>query len=163
MARYRAHFLSLEIPGFGSLRIENLVLDFNGTLAIDGRLIPGVKPRIRRLARRLKIHVLTADTHATARDALNGLPCQTKVLAAAGQHLAKRRYVQHLGAMQTACIGNGRNDRLMLKTAALGIAVLQAEGTSREALLAADLVMPDIVDALEAFNHPLRLVASLRS
>ena len=27
------------IPGYGAVRIEHLVLDYNGTLAVDGRLL----------------------------------------------------------------------------------------------------------------------------
>ena len=34
--------ITAEIPGWGSLEIKNLVLDFNGTIATDGRLIEGV-------------------------------------------------------------------------------------------------------------------------
>ena len=37
-----------KIPGFGALRLEHLVLDYNGTLALDGRLLRGVGPRLRR-------------------------------------------------------------------------------------------------------------------
>jgi soluble P-type ATPase len=59
-------------------------------------------------------------------------------------------------------IGQGANDSLMLKEAALSICVISAEGLSTEALLAADLVMPDINTALELFEKPLRLIASLR-
>ena len=36
--------ITAEIPGWGSLEIKNLVLDFNGTIATDGRLIEGVAP-----------------------------------------------------------------------------------------------------------------------
>ena len=31
-----------DIPGSPPLRIRHLVLDLNGTLALDGRLLPGV-------------------------------------------------------------------------------------------------------------------------
>ena len=51
----------------------------------------------------------------------------------------------------------------MLRLAALGIAVLQAEGASAETLAAADLVVPCATDALDLFLHPRRLMASLRS
>ena len=60
-------------------------------------------------------------------------------------------------------VGNGRNDRLMLKEAALGIAVLQAEGAAAEALLAADVVAPDILAALDLLLAPEGLIATLRS
>ncbi len=32
----------LDIPGFGSVRLEHLVSDFTGTLSVDGKLFPGV-------------------------------------------------------------------------------------------------------------------------
>jgi P-type E1-E2 ATPase len=155
--------ITTSISGFGSLRIEHLVLDYNGTLALDGRLLPGVRPRLRALARRLALHVLTADTFGTARRALDGLPCRLVVLGAARQDAAKARYVRALGAARVACIGNGRNDVAMLRAARLGIALIQAEGASARALRAADIVAPSIVDALDLFLHPLRLTATLRS
>ena len=155
--------LKFAIPGFGSLQLTHLVLDFNGTLAIDGRTLPGVKKRLRYLSRRLDLHVLTADTFGTVRAALAGVPCKLTILPRARQDRAKLACVRRLGARATVCIGNGRNDRLMLRAAALGIAVLQSEGTAPEALAAADLVVPDILDALDALDHPLRLVATLRS
>jgi soluble P-type ATPase len=153
----------VDIPGYASLRVKYLVLDYNGTLAVDGALLPGVGRRIRALSRVLEIHVVTADTFGSVRAALKGLPCRVSVLPARGQDRAKRAYVVRLGAARTACIGNGRNDRLMLKTAALGIAVLQGEGAASVALAAADLIAPTITEALDLLAKPLRLVASLRS
>jgi soluble P-type ATPase len=50
----------------------------------------------------------------------------------------------------------------MLQEAALGICVLSTEGTAVQTLLAADLVTPDIITALELLEKPLRIVASLR-
>ena len=35
--------IDISIPGFGPLRLECLVLDYNGTLACDGELLPGVR------------------------------------------------------------------------------------------------------------------------
>jgi soluble P-type ATPase len=155
--------LRVDIPGFGLLRIEHLVLDYNGTLALDGRLLPGVRPRLRVLARLLEVHVVTADTFGTVRRALRGVPCRTAVLGARRQDRAKRDYVRKLGADRSACIGNGRNDRLMLRAARLGIAVLQAEGAAVQAIMAADVISPSVADALDLFLHPLRLTATLRA
>jgi soluble P-type ATPase len=155
--------LQVEIPGYAPLRFEHLVLDYNGTLALDGRLLPGVKPRLRALSRVLAIHVVTADTFGMARAALAGLPCRVSILPARGQDRAKLAYVRRLGSARTVCIGNGRNDRLMLRSAALGIAVLQGEGAAMVTLGAADIVMPAIAEALDLLVNPLRLIASLRS
>ena len=87
------------IPGYGAVRIEHLVLDYNGTLAVDGRLLPGVRARLRALARTLEVHVLTADTFGTVRRALNHMPCRLVVLGARRQDLAKARYVRRLGGL----------------------------------------------------------------
>ena len=151
------------IPGFGTLRLQHLVLDYNGTLARDGRLLPGVRPRLRALAPRLEVHVLTADTFGTARRALAGSPCTLVVLGAARQDLAKARYVKRLGAARTACVGNGRNDRAMLRLARLGVAVMQGEGAAVQALAAADVAVGSIVEALDLLLQPRRLTATLRS
>ena len=60
-------------------------------------------------------------------------------------------------------MGNGRNDALMLKEAALGIAVIQEEGGAVETLLAADIVTHSVLVALDLLLNPLRLTATLRS
>lgn len=60
-------------------------------------------------------------------------------------------------------IGNGRNDRLMLQHAVLGIGVIQTEGLAVEAMMAADVVTTDIAAALVLALNPLRLVATLRT
>jgi P-type E1-E2 ATPase len=155
--------ISQTIPGFGTLRLQHLVLDYNGTLALDGRLLAGVRPRLRALACLLSLHVVTADTFGTARRALQGLPCKVVVLSAERQDTAKARYVRALGGRRTACIGNGRNDRLMLRAARLGIAVVGGEAGAAAALAAADVVAPSITAALDLLLKPLRLTATLRA
>ena len=152
----------LDIPGFGTLALEHLVLDFNGTLALDGRLREGVAPRLQALAGALAIHVVTGDTHGTARNQLQGLPVALTLLGPDHQADAKLAYLRRLGPEACAAIGNGRNDRMMLGEAALGIAVTGPEGTSPEALHAAHLFVPDPLEALDLLAHPRRIVASLR-
>ena len=155
--------LGIAIPGWGDLQLEYLVLDYNGTLACDGELIEGVAGSLRTLAEDLQIHVVTADTFGKAQTGLEGLPCKLVVLPADRQDAGKLAYIERLGARRTVCVGNGRNDRLMLKEAALGIAVIQEEGAATETLLAADVVCPDVLSALGLLTNPLRLKATLRS
>jgi soluble P-type ATPase len=155
--------LRIAIPGTKDLQLEYLVLDYNGTLACDGELIEGVEHLLKALAEDLQIHVVTADTFGKAQSAVEGLPCQLVVLPAEKQDVGKLAYIRRLGPESTAAIGNGRNDRLMLKAAALGIAVVQEEGTAVETLLAADVVCPDVLSALRLLSDPLRLTATLRS
>jgi soluble P-type ATPase len=154
--------LEIPIPGAATLRLRHLVADFNGTLAIDGVLIGGAAEALRTLAETLRIHVVTADTFGRVKDAMTGVPCTTTILPPGDQDLAKRRYVERIGAADCVCIGNGRNDRLMLAAAGLGIAVIQAEGAAVETLLAAKVVAPDIDAALALLLNPSRLIATLR-
>jgi P-type E1-E2 ATPase len=155
--------LEIDIPGYRTLRLEHLVLDYNGTLACDGELLDGVRERLAALADRLQIHILTGDTFGKARAALIGIACELLVLPVEGQDQLKLEYIRRLGSDTTICVGNGRNDRLMLAEAGLGIAVVQAEGAAMQAVLAAAVLSADILAALDLLIHPLRLIATLRS
>jgi P-type E1-E2 ATPase len=154
--------IELTIPGRGTLKVEHLVLDVNGTLALDGKLIDGVEQALAGLRDRFQIHLVTADTHGrqAAIDAQLGM--QAVRLRPGDESEQKASFVRQLGAEKTAAIGQGANDAGMLSAAAIGVAVLSREGLSAESLKAADLVVPDILAALELFDKPLRIVASLR-
>jgi soluble P-type ATPase len=155
--------LELHIPGFKYLRLAHLVLDYNGTLACDGCPLKGVRERLGSLSEHLAIHILTADTFGTVQGQVAHWPCRVEVIPRDLEAEAKVGYVQGLGAEQAVAVGNGRNDRLMLKEAALGMAVVQTEGTAVETLWVADLVAPGILEALDLLLHPQRLKATLRS
>lgn len=154
--------INMDIPGGEPLALKFLVLDYNGTIACDGRLIAGVRDALSDLSQSVSVHVLTADTFGTVQEELKGIPCETVVIAKENQARAKADYIRQLGAKHCVCVGNGRNDAQMLREAALGIAVIQAEGASVEAILAADVVAQNISDALDLLRHPLRLIATLR-
>jgi P-type E1-E2 ATPase len=158
--------IEVSIPGWGTLKLEHLVLDVNGTLALDGKLIDGVAQALERLGGRLEIHLITADTHGKQAgiDRQLGLTAERlQVGSEAPEADQKAAFVRKLEAEGVAAIGQGANDVGMLKAAALGIAILSREGLAVAALNAADLVLPDILSALELFDNPLRIVASLRS
>jgi len=154
--------LRIGIPGRGELVLEHVVLDFNGTFACDGRVLPGVVERLNALAGDLTVHVLTADTFGTAQEACRDIRGKVVVLREAVAGPEKALYVEKLGAAGTVAIGNGANDVPMLRRAALGILVLGPEGAAVEALQAADIVVREITDALDLLLHPKRLVATLR-
>ena len=155
--------LEINIPGSRRLQLKHIVLDYNGTIACDGDLIAGVKENLAALAERLQVHILTADTFGKARRGLESIKCELSILAPDAQDICKLEYVKGLGAEHTICVGNGRNDQLMLKEAALGIAVILEEGAASKTLLAADIVCTHIVSALELLKNPLRLIATLRT
>jgi len=154
--------IEISIPGHKQLKLEHLVLDYNGTIAFDGHLLSGLKETLEMLSASLQIHVLTADTFGSVTSELSGIPAELSIIPVDNQDQGKLEYVQKLGADSTVSIGNGRNDRLMLKGSILGIAVIQAEGACAETLLAADVVCQDILAALHLLIHPKRLAATLR-
>jgi soluble P-type ATPase len=155
--------ITIDIPGFKTLEVEHLVFDYNGTIALDGSLMDGVGELFERLAPTVTIHVVTADTFGRAARQLANLPCKLTILPKEDQAQAKAAYARELGLEKTVCIGNGRNDRQMVKEATVGIVLIQAEGAAVETLQNADIICRDILDALSLLTNPQRLVATLRS
>lgn len=155
--------LIVNIPGYGPLTLKQLVLDYNGTLALDGQLREGVAELLLALSETLQLHVITADTFGSVARELGDLPLELirpqDTAALMGEE--KRALVERLG-QQVVAIGNGANDAEMLKSARLGIAVLEAEGLAGPCLQAADLFCPSIHRALELLINPERLKATLR-
>lgn len=156
---------SYHIPGRATLELEHLVLDYNGTLAVDGILQPGTPLLLKSLSRNLHVHVVTADTFGKAREQLESISehLSLKILGSERQDHQKADYVKKLGALKTAAIGNGANDALMLKSAIVGVAVIEEEGAASKSLFSADVVCRDSKSALNLFVHPKRLAATLRT
>jgi P-type E1-E2 ATPase len=154
--------IELNIPGRETLQLEYLVFDVNGTLALDGKLIDGMVRSLNGLRDRLQLHLISADTRGQ-QDYIDRQLGISAVRVQPGEEAEqKTRFVRQLGAAHVAAIGQGANDAGMLREAALGICILSSEGTAVETLMAADLVMHDIHKAIELFEKPIRLVATLR-
>ena len=154
--------IQLEIPGNGCLVLEHLVLDLNGTISLDGRLIGGVKERISHLRGSLSIQIVTADTRGHADALERELRVNVRKIQRGDESQQKLGIVRRLGARSTVAVGNGANDADMLREAALGICVLGTEGASIAALMNSDLVVPNIIVAFDLLIYPERLVATLR-
>jgi soluble P-type ATPase len=155
--------IAVTIPGYGALELRHLVLDYNGTLAVDGTLVAGVRDGLSALAEELDVHVITADTFGRAGIELAGLPVNLTIVPETDQAQAKLAHVERLGAQSVFAIGNGRNDRMMLAAAAIGVAIVQGEGAAAETVASADVVASSIIDALDLLHNPKRLIATLRS
>ena len=154
--------LTVEIPGYGCLALDHLALDLNGTLALDGEVLPGVAERLATLSPHLQIHLLTADTRGRGAATASTLGIRLHRLSPGGEADQKRAFVESLGAEKVIAVGNGANDAEMLAVAALGIAVLGSEGLAQASWRSADLTVPDISAALDLLLHPQRLIATLR-
>ena len=154
--------MTIEIPNYKNIRITDIVCDYNGTIAKDGMVLPDIKSLFARLSKDYTLHVITADTFGSVKTQLEGYGAQIKILTSSDHTREKADFVATLGADQCAAMGNGNNDSEMLKTAAIGIAVLGDEGCSREALFTAEIICQNSADALALFLEPKRLIATLR-
>ena len=154
--------MKISIPGGETLEIRHIVSDYNGTLALDGRLIEGLADLINELSEDIKFHVITADTFGSVERELQGVNCEIFKIGLEEQDKAKAEYIQRLGADSVVALGNGRNDLLMLGEASLGIGILHHEGICTETLLASKIVCQSPLDALGYFKTPKRLIATLR-
>ncbi len=154
--------IAVDIPGRGILQLKYIVLDYNGTMAKDGLLLPGVEERLNQLGESLEVHILTADTFGKCRGECKNIKGTVQILSRPIGAEEKEAFVNRLGAEHTVTVGNGANDRLMLVKAALGIVILGPEGTSVQALQNADVAVKDINEGLELLLQPKRLIATLR-
>jgi len=156
--------ISCQIPGRDTLEIFHLVCDVNGTLTQDGILMRGVAATFEKLKDHVSIHLVSADTYGRLSElesALAGSVHKFIRLTAGSEAEQKLEYLEALEG-GVAAIGQGTNDRLMIKEADLGICVMSPEGSAVETLLNADIVVPDILTALELLLNPTRLKATLR-
>lgn len=154
--------IELNIPGRGNFKIDYIVSDVNGTIAVDGNLIPDIVRTIQRLKDRVMFHLITANTHGKQAEIDRILGVEGIIISEGAEAEQKREYIRKLDSKKVISIGQGANDAGMLSEAAIGICVLSKEGTSIEAIQNADIVVQDILTALNLIENPLRLVATLR-
>lgn len=154
--------INIDIPGWENITIENVVFDLNGTVATDGKIPAELRERIKSLAGMVRVYILTADTQGTASEEIKNMEIELVKITEADTKKGKFDFLRTLNLGTTVAIGNGSNDQLILKEAALGIAVLGDEGLSVSAMKNADIVVKNIADALSLFLKPKRLIATLR-
>ncbi len=158
--------IEVDLPCGVFYDLSHLILDLNGTLTVDGEFIDGVADKLKEISRVLDVYVLTADTYQSleglTKELKDGCCVNVHCLESGRGDLQKLAFMEELGREHTIAIGNGCNDALMLKEAALGVCILGKEGASADALRAADVVFPHICDALDMFLKRNRLIATLR-
>jgi soluble P-type ATPase len=151
----------IERPGQGNLEIEFILIDFEGTLALDRRVHPKAKDKINLLSKRAKIYILTKEEKEHAEEVLKKVKAEIIYLTEGESSQKKLDLLRQLGANRTVAIGNGADDVPMIEEAGLGICVLGKEGTFSEAIKKADVVFMNILDALDFLLKPLRQKATL--
>lgn len=155
--------LLYEIPGRENIEIENIVFDYNGTIAVNGKLIQGVEEAINTLSKSLNVFILTADTYGTVEDQCKGIKAKILTFPRENAGESKRDIVKKLGSSKTVTIGNGFNDVPMFKEAILSIGIIEGEGMSGSLIMESDIVVGNIIDGINIVGNKNMVKATLRN
>ncbi len=153
--------IRIERPELSPVEIEFVLIDFEGTLAIDRRVHPKAKDKINLLSKRAKIYILTKEKKELIEERLRKVKAEIVYLSESGSSQRKLDLLRQLGPARCAGIGNGADDAAMIKEAGIGISIIGKEGSAGEAVRNSDLVFIDILDALDFLLKPLRQKATL--
>jgi len=153
--------LTLFRPGLEPLEVEFLFLDFEGTLATDGRIHPKAKDKINLLSKRIRICVFAKGDPAPPEKTFRNMKAEVVYLTGGSFAKQKLDRLQELGPGRTVVIGNGQDDGPVIEDAGFGICVIGKEGASGEAVRKADLVVTSLLDAFDFLLKPLRQKATL--
>lgn len=151
----------IQRPGEEPLKIEFIFVDFEGTLASDRRVHPKAKDKINLLSKRVKIYILVNEENEQVLEVLRKVKAEIIHISAGDASDKKLNLLRQLGTNKTVAIGNGRDDSFMVEEAALGICVISKEGTASETIQKADVVVSNILDALDFLLKPLRQKTTL--
>jgi len=151
----------IQRPGQEPLEIEFILIDFEGTLALDRRVHPKAKDKINLLSKRTKIYILTKGEKEVVEETLRRVKAEIFYSREGETSQRKLDLLRQLGTTRSVVIGNGVDDAPMIEEAALGICVMGKEGTSIEAVKNADVVLSNVLDALDFLLKPLRQKATL--
>jgi len=147
----------MEVPNYGRIEFQAVLFDLNGTLGAEGRVPEDVKELLAKLADRYTVVVLSADTFGTLEGEFEGLPVRIERVSSGAE---KAEIAE--GYKPYAAIGNGNNDVGMLEGAELAFCVIGKEGAAVDALLASDVAVTDVRDAIEMLLDERKLIATLR-
>ncbi len=155
--------IEILVPGLKPFEISQIVVDYNGTIAVDGKIPMELKPKLVKLSKLAPITVLTADTHGTAKAECEPLGLTVRTFPQESAAACKKQIVEELGADNVACLGNGFNDIPMFKIARLSIGVLDVEGMCGALLPHATVLCRSSVEAIDLLLNPKRIIADLRT
>ncbi len=153
--------ISIQRPGQPPIDIEYLLIDYEGTLASDGRVHPKAKDKINLLSKRIKIYILAKEEKDKVKEGLKNVKAEVLFITEREASGEKLGLLRKLGPERTVAIGNGMDDAPMLEEAGFSICVIGREGASGETLKRADVVVTDILDALDFLLKPFRQKATL--
>ncbi len=151
----------IQRPGQESIEIDYILIDFEGTLALDGRVHPKAKDKINLLSKRTKIYIFAKGEKEKIEETLRRVKAELFFLKEEDSSSKKLDLLLNLGAPRAVVIGNGLDDVPLMEEAGLSMVIIGKEGTSGKLIQTADLVFTNIVDALDFLLKPLRQKATL--
>lgn len=154
--------LNFLIPGHDNVKIENILIDFNGTLAVDGILHEGIADKLAELSKIVDITVVSADTNCTIKEQLKNVPIEVRAFDGKNVSEEKKNILRQLNPVRTAVIGNGFNDHKMMREARVAIGVMGEEGIYSSLFSFTDICVSSIHAALDLFLKPNRIIATMR-
>lgn len=154
--------IEIDIPGRRKYNISNIVFDYNGTLAVDGKMSKITLDNINKLSKLVEIYILTADTYGDVKNYCEGLPVNLKTFPGNSAASHKKEIVASLTG-ESICIGNGFNDIEMFKISDLSICILGEEGCCSKTIVQSDIVAKSINDVFDMLFNKNRIRATLRA
>lgn len=154
--------INISIPGFKDICIRNIVFDYNGTLAEDGKVSDRTMEMLLILKEHLNVYVATADTYGNVAAEFAGTDIEIRKFPSNRASLFKKETVISLGPCETMCVGNGVNDIEMSKECILSVAVIGPEGCSGKLISNCDIAVKSVDDVFHMLNKTDRIKATLR-
>ena len=146
--------------GVEEIELTNIILDLNGTLAVNGIIVDGVKERIQKLKQLgYEVYLFTGDQRGNAAAQAAKLGIKVKKAISSDE---KEKLTKELETEKTVSIGNARIDIGAFKPCALRIGTLQGEGIHTEILEHIDLLVPSVNNALDLLIDPNIFNATMR-
>ena len=148
-------------PNKEIINIENIILDLNGTLAVNGQVSEKAKQLVVELKQLgYKLVLISGDIRGNAKNVAEELDLDLYLGTNSSE---KAKQMQRFDKEKTAAIGNARIDIGTFENAKISIATLQSEGIHSGIINYVDLIVPSIEDALNLFIDVKSLEATLRT
>jgi len=149
--------MEVEVPNYGRISFKAVLFDLNGTLGEAGKVSREVRELLRKLCEKYTVVVLSSDTFGTLGEEMKGLPLRIERVKGG---VEKAKIAESYRPY--AAVGNGNNDVAMLEAADLAFCVIGPEGATVDALLASDIAVGDVKDAMKMLLDERKIVATLR-
>jgi P-type E1-E2 ATPase len=150
-----------NIPKGETIEINTIVLDLNGTLTVNGKLESSTEKLVKQLQNKgFRLVLISGDIRGNAKTIADNLGMDLYLGSTSDEKAAQ---MQQFDKNKTAAIGNARIDIGTFENAKISIATLQSEGIHTAIIKHADIIVPNIDNALQLFLDKKSLEGTLRA